>query len=132
MTTLLSTKLCQPNYTYIWNQCFRHYKIVLTLLSIVILIEFRTLNTLQNVFYCVIFIEFRTLNPLPLESQVLHGKFPEKKRPNPDVLQHKTICIPRRIIPQNFSSSGLGVRERTNKETEKNTHTNSLTSYCFR
>ena len=42
--------------------------------------------------------------------------FPVNSLMNPDVFLPKTFCIPRGIIPQNFSSSGyvVFVREQTN------------------
>ena len=45
---------------------------------------------------------------------------------NPNVFKPKTFCIPREIIPQNFSSSGLVVLEELgNKQT--NIQTDRLT-----
>ena len=42
---------------------------------------------------------------------------------NPDVLWPKTFLIPREIIPQSFSSSGLVVSEKLgNKQTHKLTY----------
>jgi len=53
--------------------------------------------------------------------------FPINGLTNPEVFLPKTFWIPRRIIPQNFSSSGLvSFEELGNKQI------NSLTSYCFR
>ena len=49
---------------------------------------------------------------------------------NLDVLWHKTFLIPREIIPQNFSSSGLVILEELgNKQTDRLTH--SLTDIIF-
>ena len=57
--------------------------------------------------------------------------FPANGSTNLDVFYPKTICTPRGIISQNFSSLGLIVSEELgNKHTS--TQTNTLTSYCFR
>ena len=49
--------------------------------------------------------------------------FPANGSTNPDVFQPKTFCIPRGIIPQNFSSLGFAVSEELgNKQTNKQTH----------
>ena len=73
--------------------------------------------------------KFQTSIKIALYLQAL-AYFPANGSKNPDVFWPKTFCIPRGIIPQNFSSSGLVVsQELWNKQTNRQTH--SLTFYCF-
>ena len=54
-----------------------------------------------------------------------------KRFVNPDFFQSKTICIPRGIIPKNFSSLGLAMlKQIENKQSNK--QIDSLTSSLFR
>ena len=60
--------------------------------------------------------------------------FPANGLTNPDVFQPKTFLIPREIITQKFSSSGLVVSEELgNKQTNRQTNslTHSLTDWRF-
>ena len=54
--------------------------------------------------------------------------------PNSDILRPKTICTPRVIPSQNFSSLGLAISEELmNKQTHRHSDRQTdLTSCCFR
>ena len=60
------------------------------------------------------------------EHALVFFYFPANGQTNPDVFQPKTFCIPRGIIPQNFSSLGFAVSEELGN-IQTHTHTNSLT-----
>ena len=71
---------------------------------------------------------------LPSECSTVHALvilyFPANGLTNQEDFQPKTICTPRAIIPQNFSSLGFSVLEELgNKQTHRLNH--SLTSYCL-
>ena len=56
--------------------------------------------------------------------------FPANGSTNPDVFQPKTFCIPRGIIPQNFSSLGFAVSEELGNK-HPNRQTDSLIDWRF-